>query len=142
MVHIKSQLKSGLAKIREQFGIKSREEKDAESIFELTMCMEQTKQYLSHTKVLLDDLSTKIDSAVAANDTTALEHLRTKYKLQETTYNEMCSFVSEIESAIARYRAEGLASGLSDIIKKYDTMRMYYPADEKNKIVQLQQKKC
>ncbi|MBI4095681.1 MAG: hypothetical protein HY438_02375 [DPANN group archaeon] len=70
---------------------------------ELVLSMKQIfAPVLANTKLCLDDLSTRIDSAAAANDTMALERLRAEYKSQETNYNKLCSFVSEIESVRGR----------------------------------------
>ncbi|MBI4095687.1 MAG: hypothetical protein HY438_02405 [DPANN group archaeon] len=105
--------------IKETLGIKSQEQKDAESILELATGVEQTKQYLGHTKVLLDDIGTKMDEAVAGEDPAAFNDLHSQYDEHNTTYQEMNGFVRELEGTILHKRGEALAFGLSGLIKKY-----------------------
>src|SRR3989338_9365739 len=105
--------------VRRVFGIKTQEEKTVEYILELGKGVECARQAAGQAKASLDNLNTKIASAVAVNDTAALEDLRASYKLHETEYNQISEYVMGLEELITYGRGKLLASGVLDIVQEH-----------------------
>lgn len=128
--------------LKEKLGMKSPEEKIAEEVYELARGVEQTKQYLAQTKVLIDDIDGKMDEAVAGDDKEAFNELNGQYEEHNTTYQEMGSFVRELESTIMSKRGEALANSLVGLVRKYSPvaskspkMRELLETLQKNKLI-------
>lgn len=101
-------------------GIKSQAEKDAEKMFQFITDFRQTKEYVAHTKVLLDDLTAKIDVAVAVGDTATVEQLRSDYKKHDEHYEKCNRFFRDTERRMSSRPGDILASGFLDIFREFE----------------------